>query len=117
MGILSVQLFKESDFDSNIGKCKKEKKSWEKGKWEELLVELKKEDLHICLETCGYFNLDQFKSNILPSLDLIYFDLKIFDSEQHKEYCGVTNDLILKNFEDLLENSNVEILPRIPLVP
>jgi pyruvate formate lyase activating enzyme len=83
----------------------------------ELLKDLKKNNIHICLETCGYYNRDKFNELILPYLDLIYFDLKLYNSSSHKNYCGVSNDLIFQNFEDLLKNSKVEILPRIPLIP
>ena len=82
-----------------------------------LIKELKKENIHICLETCGHYNLEKFNNLILPYLDLIYFDLKIYDSELHKTYCGVSNKIIFKNFEELIQNKRVEILSRIPLIP
>jgi len=82
-----------------------------------LLIRLKKENIHTCLETCGYYNDEKFKQLILPLLDLIYFDLKIFDTDLHKKYCKVPNETILTNFEDLIKNHKVEILPRIPLIP
>jgi len=83
----------------------------------QLLKELKKDNIHICLETCGYYNREKFNDLILPYLDLIYFDLKIFDSNLHKKYCGVFNEIILQNFEDLIKYKKVEILPRIPIIP
>lgn len=83
----------------------------------QLLKELKKENIHVCLETCGYYNRETFNKLILPYLDLVYFDLKIFDSNLHKKYCGVSNEIILQNFEDLIKNKNIEVLPRIPLIP
>jgi len=83
----------------------------------QLLKELKKENIHICLETCGYYNRETFNELLLPYLDLVYFDLKIFDSKLHKKYCGVSNEIIFQNFEDLIKNKNIEILPRIPLIP
>ncbi len=83
----------------------------------QLLKELKKENIHVCLETCGYYNREKFNDLLLPYLDLIYFDLKIFDSDLHKKYSGVSNETILQNFEDLIKNNDVEILPRIPLIP
>lgn len=83
----------------------------------QLLKELKNENIHICLETCGHYNRETFNELILPYLDLIYFDLKIFDSNLHKKYCGVSNEIILQNFEALIKNNDVEILPRIPLIP
>ena len=82
-----------------------------------LLKNLKKENIHICLETCGYYNLEKFNNLILPYLDLVYFDLKVYDSNLHKKYCKVSNERIFQNFEDLINNDKVEILPRIPLIP
>ncbi len=82
-----------------------------------LLIKLKAHDIHTCLETCGYFNLDAFKKKILPFLDLIYFDLKIKDSNLHEKYCGVSNELIFNNFTYLNKLNKIEILPRIPLIP
>ena len=83
----------------------------------QLLVALKTNDIHVTLETCGYYNHETFNELILPYLDLIYFDLKIYDSGTHQQFCGVPNRLILDNFEDLIHQEEVEILPRIPLIP
>ena len=82
-----------------------------------LLKDLKKENIHTCLETCGYYNSERFNKLMLPFLDLIYFDLKIYDSALNLKYCKTPNELIFRNFEDLLINKKVEILPRIPLIP
>ncbi|TXT55009.1 MAG: hypothetical protein BAJALOKI2v1_710005 [Promethearchaeota archaeon] len=83
----------------------------------EFLKEVKKLNIHLCLETCGHFNYDQFSKLILPNLDLIYFDLKLFDSELHRRYCRIDNKIILQNFETLVRKESVEVLPRIPLIP
>ena len=61
-------------------------------------------------------NQSKFNELILPYIDLIYFDLKILNPELHAQYCQVSNQKILENFEDLLKK-NKEILPRIPLIP
>lgn len=82
-----------------------------------LLKNLKKDNIHVCLETCGYYNRENFNNLILPYLDLIYFDLKIFDPDIHKKYCKVSNERIFQNFEELINYNKVEILPRIPLIP
>jgi len=75
-------------------------------------------NIHVCLETCGYFDLKRFEELIIPYIDLIYFDLKIYDEAMHKRYCGVSNKLIFNNFEKILKfNTRVEIIPRIPLIP
>jgi len=82
-----------------------------------LAQKLKGRDIHLCLETCGFFDYRQFEKMLLPYLDLIYFDLKLFDREKHKEHCGACNDAILNNFESLLRGRRVKVLPRVPLVP
>jgi len=83
----------------------------------EFLKEMKKHEIHTCLETCGYFNLQKFNGSILPHVDLIYFDLKILDSNSHIKHCKIPNEIILKNFEELIKRKDISILPRIPLIP
>jgi len=83
----------------------------------QLVKELKKEDIHVCIETSGYYNREKFYEFILPYIDLIYFDLKIYNPKLHARYCKVSNERILENFEDLVKNKSIEILPRIPIIP
>ena len=82
-----------------------------------LLKSLRKENIHSCIETSGFYNQKEFEKLILPLVDLIYFDLKIFDPETHKKYCKVSNEIILKNFEFLINEGTIQVLPRIPLIP
>jgi len=86
----------------------------------ELMKELKKKGVRILMETCGFFNSDSFMSLIYPHTDMIYFDIKLMNPKEHKTFCGVSNDLILKNFIMLhkeYSKGGVEIIPRTPLVP
>ena len=83
----------------------------------QLVKQLKKEDIHVCIETSGYYNREKFYEFILPYIDLIYFDLKIYNPKLHSKYCKVSNERILDNFEDIIKNKSIEILPRIPLIP
>jgi len=82
-----------------------------------LLKKLKEHKINVCIETCGFYNRSKFNELILPLVDLIYFDLKLFNSKIHAQYCKVSNERILENFEDLINNSSIEVLPRIPLIP
>jgi pyruvate formate lyase activating enzyme len=77
----------------------------------------KRAGLHIAVETCGYFDFHEFKHKMLPWVDLILFDIKLIDPEQHKHFTGKSNRLILENFKRLCFEKNVEIRPRVPLVP
>lgn len=82
-----------------------------------LLKLLKAEGIHITLETSGYFNYDIFKEKLLPYIDLIYYDIKIADSEGHFRITGKPNDKIFGNLRRLLKEKDVEVIPRIPIIP
>jgi len=82
----------------------------------ELLMKLKEAGIHTLLETCGMFKFDAFEKKLLPWLDTIYFDIKLMDPDQHRRECGVSNLMILRNFE-LLLNAHPRIVPRTPLIP
>lgn len=85
-----------------------------------LLKELKKNEIHTVLETCGWFNLEKFKALILPYVDLIFMDVKLINPEEHRRYCGVSNKLILSNLLYLHEQSlsgRFILVPRTPLIP
>jgi len=83
----------------------------------QLLQALKKEGIHTAIETSGFFYYQQFKEQLLPWLDLIYFDLKLIDSRASKKLCGRSNARILSNFSRLLKESDIAVSPRIPLIP
>ena len=82
-----------------------------------LLKGLKAEEIHIALETSGYFDYALFNQKILPHLDLIYYDVKFADPEAHRKYTGKPNEKILSNLRQLLRENGAEIHPRIPLIP
>ncbi len=70
--------------------------------------------IHTTLETCGTFSQKRWAS-ILPKLQLIYFDLKIFDNTHHKVLTGLGNRRILDNARYLVAGGYpVEF--RLPLV-
>jgi pyruvate formate lyase activating enzyme len=48
------------------------------------LKELKPSDINVCLETYGYFNSNTFFNDVMTYINLIYFDLKLFDENQLK---------------------------------
>lgn len=85
-----------------------------------LLNNFKQHNLHTLIETCGHFNYKKFTALILPFIDVIYYDLKLFDENEHKKYCGTSNTIILDNFiklTDIADTAAWRILPRIPLIP
>jgi pyruvate formate lyase activating enzyme len=67
---------------------------------ESFLPLLKDQDIHVNIETCGVFQWSEMKE-LLPFLDLLYYDLKLMDPHQHKKYTGQDNKIILENFSRL----------------
>jgi pyruvate formate lyase activating enzyme len=78
---------------------------------------LKERGIHVCLETCGMYDGEEFRRELLPYVDLVYFDVKLFDRAWHEKYCGLPNDVILENLCFLLDAARDKVLPRIPLIP
>ncbi|PIP38023.1 MAG: glycyl radical-activating protein [Desulfobacterales bacterium CG23_combo_of_CG06-09_8_20_14_all_51_8] len=85
-----------------------------------LLNRFKAEGIHTLVETCGLFDFSAFADKILPWVDSIYYDIKLYDPDAHRNFCGVKNDRILKNFSKLntlSTSKRFELLPRTPLIP
>jgi len=80
-----------------------------------LLFELKRSDIHTCVDTTGYANGNRIEE-ILPYTDLFLFDLKHYDEKKHIEYTGVSLEPIVNNLNKVLEN-NRELHLRIPVIP
>ncbi|MBI9102105.1 MAG: glycyl-radical enzyme activating protein [Spirochaetales bacterium] len=81
----------------------------------ELLKCLKKERIHTALDTCGAAASSSLEK-LLPFTDLVLFDLKHADNDQHKLLTGQGNIQILKNI-DLACRSDAEIWIRTPIIP
>lgn len=81
------------------------------------LKTLKEENIDTAIETCGFFNYEHFRSQVLPFLDLIYFDIKLISDSESRRYTGRSNRLIIENLSRLIKESNIPIIPRIPLIP
>lgn len=71
--------------------------------------------LHTAVQTSGFCGESIFEK-VLNLADYFLFDLKFADSELHKKFTGVSNDIILKNFSQLA-NSGKGFVVRIPLIP
>ena len=81
----------------------------------ELAKAAKAENLHLCLDTCGCTDFENYRK-ILPYVDIFLFDLKAMDDARHRELTGVSNRLILENLHRIDEAGGVTIL-RCPLIP
>ncbi len=71
--------------------------------------------LHVLLDTCGYGPSEDFLL-LLARSDLVFFDLKLIDSQAHRHYTGCDNDLILDNLQHMGASGKPYVI-RIPLVP
>lgn len=82
-----------------------------------LLRALEELGTHTAIETCGMFDYERFARLVLPHVDLIYFDLKIFDDAASRRHTGRSNRPAFDNFARLVRESSIPVIPRIALVP
>lgn len=80
----------------------------------EILKKCKNAGIHTAVDTAGHIPFESFEK-ILPYTDLFLYDIKCFDSEKHKKYVGVGNELILENLKKLF-SANAKIWIRIPII-
>ena len=76
-----------------------------------LLLGARKRGIRTAIETSGYASWRTWKS-LLPSLDLILYDLKEVDPARHERFTGVPNDLILENIKQLAATDKKVIIRR-----
>lgn len=86
-----------------------------------LFKELKEKNIHTALDTCGNVKKENL-AMIVPFTDLVLYDLKIMDSQEHARFTGVGNERILENLIWLSEFLNqkypeVKLWIRTPLIP
>lgn len=80
-----------------------------------LIAELKKNSVHVAIETTGYVKKETFEE-LARELDLLLFDVKHYDREKHYNGTKVYNNLIVENLKWAIDNG-IEVLPRIPVIP
>lgn len=71
--------------------------------------------IHTAVDTAGHVPWEYFQK-IIPYTDLFLFDIKVFDTEIHKKYTGISNDLLLGNLKKLFKQK-AHIWIRIPIIP
>lgn len=81
----------------------------------ELLKKAKENGLHTAIETCGFASPEKIKQ-IAAYTDLFLFDYKETDSELHKKFVGVNNEIIISNLK-LLDRLSKKIILRCPIIP
>lgn len=81
----------------------------------ELLKELKNRKIHTACETTGYAGSEVFEE-FISFVDLLYFDIKHYDSAKHKSSIGVPNEQIIKNLQTAVRTHS-GLVVRIPVIP
>jgi pyruvate formate lyase activating enzyme len=71
--------------------------------------------VHVVLDTSGYASGSDFEL-VVSKVQLVYFDLKLMNPEEHVRHTGVSNEPILANLRRLSELA-VPYVVRVPLVP
>jgi len=79
-----------------------------------LVNELKKRYFRVAIETTGYAPWKHVEA-VVSGCDEILYDVKHMDSEIHKKYTGVPNELILENAKKIAD-MKLNIIIRIPLL-
>lgn len=82
-----------------------------------ILAGCRERGIHTAIETSGHVPWEKFQM-VLPLLDTILIDIKIFDSTRHKALTGHGNERILANIIKIDRSDfPVDLLIRMPLVP
>ncbi|MBK5262252.1 MAG: glycyl-radical enzyme activating protein [Peptostreptococcaceae bacterium] len=84
-----------------------------------LLACFKSNGIHTAVDTCGYCKKSDI-DNVLQYTDLFLYDLKIFDSDKHKEFTGHSNERIIENFNYIvgkIKGTDKKIWIRTPIIP
>ena len=71
--------------------------------------------VHKAVETCGYCAEEKFL-RVLERVDYIMMDVKLADAVLHRKWCGVDNEVILKNVENVKKSGKPHLF-RVPLIP
>ncbi|MDD6466555.1 MAG: glycyl-radical enzyme activating protein [Erysipelotrichaceae bacterium] len=80
----------------------------------EVMRELKKHQIHICLDTAGLLNSEKLNA-LLEYVDIILYDIKAFDEQIHMACTDVSNQVILENAKKISEQ--VPMIIRMVIVP
>lgn len=82
-----------------------------------LLKKAKERHIHTSIECCGMVETPRLLE-AAGYLDEIFFDIKSMNSEKHKKWTGMGNELILDNFTKLCKSfPEKKITARTPVIP
>jgi len=71
--------------------------------------------IHTALDTCGHAPWETMRQ-VLEYVDLVLYDFKHMDPEQHERYTGVSNEMMLENAKRI-HRLGIPMLARVPVIP
>lgn len=80
----------------------------------EIFKACKAQGWHTAIETTGYAKPETIEE-VFPYIDLALMDIKNINSDIHKQYTGVSNEIILENAKKISEITQMVV--RVPLIP
>ncbi|MDR0878908.1 MAG: glycyl-radical enzyme activating protein [Treponema sp.] len=75
---------------------------------------LKEAGVSVAIDTAGCYDFHVLE-DILPYIDLVLYDIKIFDREAHKRITKADNRVIMENYERLMKNGT-RVWVRTPVI-
>ncbi len=81
----------------------------------EILKKAKRNDIHTCIETCGFAKTEDILK-LAEFTDIFLYDWKLTNDNLHKEYTGVSNRQILDNLK-AIDAVGSKIILRCPIIP
>ena len=77
--------------------------------------ELKRNQIHIALDTCGNVPW-AYLQELIDVVDLVLYDIKFVENEKHAQFTGESNEVIMQNAEKL-SDVGIPLIIRLPLLP
>ncbi len=82
----------------------------------ELLIDgCKKREIHTCIDTSG-FGLSDTLIKLAQEVDLILYDIKLIENDDHVKFVGKPVSIVLENLKQL-SNHNIDVNLRFPVIP
>lgn len=73
--------------------------------------------IHTAIETCGMCSWEQLE-RLIAHTDLVLYDLKLIDDDEHRKWTGGSNRQVLQNVAKLASyQGSLDVRIRLPLIP
>lgn len=80
-----------------------------------LMMLAKENGIGTALDTCGHAPWENLEK-VLEYTDLVLFDIKSIDTNEHRKYAGLGNEIILENAKRIAQRG-VKMRIRVPIIP